>query len=559
MSQKTRSRRSGRTVWRLLVIMLSLTFALTTPSNLVKTIKSQEPQASRDLDRQDELRRKREREFADQVNRLLGKAGVAGKTDLNVTDLTSGQEVNAPQVAVGTPLALIGAAQMIITALSNLGTDLGSTGKLVSDNAATQLSILSREFESKVGKDLSVPLENLSFEIQSLGTQISNATFQLNTIIETQRNCAAQDFNVFLSGLRTITSQLKEGIFFARKDQPRLEFFQFTGHNHSIVPAEGGRVTVFGFDIWKNRELPPTIAILTEQGAQIATLTAEPGANKDQVVMPIEPSLIKNNIGKCLVFAIQPRRKEGFGGKVKTYDFHLPFCIPDTEAASLILAATISYSCPTTDEGVWRTDLAQNFFQQNTRCEGRATLSQPPKVLNVGENCEIVDVKWDATDLNRRALSASATFTKTSVSVSGELDEPRCACAFPVGCTFISSSVWNYIVTPKVRCTFSTSEGASTTFSDKVKMGNPETQLTVELTKSCKFNQSDFEYQILRVMPGAEPTEIFRSRRLSCGSNGCPSETATNGSMIINAAYTPGVATGTAQVSAKITIPRCGF
>src|SRR4029077_13646509 len=71
----------------------------------------------------------------------------------------------------------------------------------------------------------------------------------------------------------------KSDVPFVRSGRPMLSRLQFEGHTPGIVPKDGGRFTIYGFDLFDGT--PPQITLFdASRRKKIAELKAEPAGDK---------------------------------------------------------------------------------------------------------------------------------------------------------------------------------------------------------------------------------------------------------------------------------------
>jgi hypothetical protein len=467
-----------------------------------------------------------------------------------------GMAVNTAVVAPPlTVAAILVAGKMLKDMLENFASQLGAQMNNVVSGASAQLSLNMAELERMVGDKVTRPITDLGFDAQMAARRLQMAIEQLNRTLERQRQCIVADLHLFLAGVQTLTEILKRGVLFVKEGAPRVTHFEFADHSTAVVPPEGGRATITGFNLWSEKKDKPRIQLMDERRQSvIAELEAERGQSDDEVTCYIEGDLIQAHAAEVLDLHLRVTHDPGPFHTKQSYDLYVPMVMPtDDFRASIVLEATVVYTYETDSPA--RPLEPQWFYGENTDTSNDKPFGPEARVV-VGDDspCRIIKVDQGWGGIARYVKWANATFTQTSVTCQGLMDD-----AADVLGKLTSHSVFQYWVKPWVVCRESHTHQLSGR-TEPVRVSGPELQLTLDLLKvpGHSFAQSDVEFVVKRILPGAPEVEVCRSQRVSAGSKGMPIDAIQAGRQTFTGYYTPGVASDRAQVAVKVATGSCG-
>jgi hypothetical protein len=327
-----------------------------------------------------------------------------------------------------------------------------------------------------------------------------------------------------------------------------------------VVPIDGGRVLVNGFDLFSNADHPPIAELVDVTHKQVlATLDVTRGDSDDQVGMVIDDLFIDQHLSEVVDLHLRVFRKPLIGKK-KFFDLYLPMAMPSPELrASLYVTATIYFTFAFEEPGVLP---VENFHATNgTNSDvnyGPVSRTVIPDV----SKCRITSIDTWYGGMNRWGdTHATASWTPSSLTVSGVLED-----AEDYFGAITAHSCLDFNVRPKVlwlREQPNTLTGQST----PVRLDGQSLQLTLNMpkpndpndpSKPVAIEKCDAEFAVFRIFPDAAVKEVVRSQRISFGASGGEFPSAVAGKQLLTGYFTPGQFAPEAQLTVTVKTESCG-
>lgn len=465
----------------------------------------------------------------------------------------------AQPAGAATGAGILLAAEKLKAALANLSPQLGFAGTAVVGAAATQLDALLGEFSRELEGKVEVPIAGLGSEVQNLARHITYGMDQLGSLLNRQRTCGFSDLENLLSGIRTVTLHLKEGVPFVDPSHPRFEYFRFDGHSASVVPAKGGQATLIGFRLWPEKEVEPLVELRDEsRSAILAGLKPFRAGSQDEVGVRIPGEILDGFAGKCLYLVVNPRVKKGFlKRRIESLGaFNRAICIPGSRSLAVQTKASIRYTCPSLTR---RTLEPVGFYYENNDPVNQRQVSET-KTLNIPEGCRIVNITPRKESITREFINSGFSFTGTTITANAHLGD---AVDFdpPIGPRVIlHHAVWSFSVFPEIECRRDVPMSSPLVESTFHPLGENGVRLPLEIPKSCEFDASSFRYEVWSRFGDKESVRMFESPWLPAAQNGATHAADYEAAKVrLAAAYNPGLAGGSGQVYVEIKPAACGY
>lgn len=463
--------------------------------------------------------------------------------------------------------AIVSGAQAVIQQLQNLGATWTGDGGILINGTVGQLSGLLGQFQKAVGDNIASPLNSFGYDIQALGKRINVATSQLNQILTHQRNCGFQNATALISGIRNVGLLASSNIPLAGSGSPRIDYFQFVGHNPEIVPRDGGDAIVFGYRLWVDDE--PDVSLLDAQNNQIRKLTVTRGPNDDSVQVSMPGNVLVAESGKVLTLNVLAHEAEKFWFiryGTKTTEMRLPFAVPSEYVLKYKTTGQVSYKCTRQQNE----NLATVTFDfHNSSCEDRHNIGPDPRTpqLTSGpdiKNAQIVGfhfVNWPdghSSPNTRNQSNVQVSTGTTTVSAAGWLDTASCVCGPLVGCKLLHDTFWQAAVVPEER--FDAATGTTEPeVTDVVDAAVPTTASVLSFNSSCsEQGVRNMKYSVVPIVNGQAQQPIYESPFIN-GSEKGVFDKQTLGALELNATWNPQPVGGKTQMQVTITNATCGY
>lgn len=466
----------------------------------------------------------------------------------------------APQLgALTTFVAIQQAVQQITERLNNLGTSLGGTAQGVVGQASQELNFRLRQLQALVRDNINAPIASLGLDVQELARQVTSSLERLDAIINGQRECLNQNAEILLSTVSNITQDLKKGVPIIKGPAPQVTHFQFEGLPVRSVPTSGGRMTIFGSNLWPRADMPPIVTLLSsDRNTSLLTLTPQRAANNNSISVTIEGNTIRAHTGECLQLKAVARDKKGifpFRRTVET-ELFLPVCISQTFKTEFDVEAGLVYELT---ETATQTLGSQEFRQDNADCRNGQNINiQKIWDLPAGPgitNSRIVSIGERQGEFHRHGSNASAAIASANVVIiRGSIDRADCV-RTPFGDRLNSTAIFQRFITPTVQFDRTSSVSASST-PVRVPMAFPSTQIRVLLPKDRPSPSTTFWFSISRLVNGVT-VDRRDAARTTVNANGGSSPVVTIGDLQITGRLNPMPVNGNAELLVTVVAPPC--
>ena len=451
-------------------------------------------------------------------------------------------------------LTLVGLERIVsgvIEDLKNAGTTLEGNGSIVIGGAAAQISSLLNQLKSMVGANFTKPINELTREVKNTANQLYLAVGRLDAILKNQQICMLANAQVFLAGVQTITSGLKSGIPFVADDAPRVDYFQFENHTPGIIPKEGGRVAIRGFDLWEDDQYPPEVVLFDEdRKTKILTIQPEKGNDQNSFTFVLKPDFIRQHQGKNLQLQVIPKEAkwiDWFGPKVLG-TYYMVMCIPKIVFSKFKVVAHLQYE---TDTQVEEIREFKRFGMGNDSCTDRKNYSET-KTWDLPAGAVITEVVIRDRD-TRNDYNVQFSASNASITASGWLDEATCTELFGIK-KLHHDTHWYASAAPRIVYTKKGTVNADME-SDFVEMQDNRVDIKIKFPKADNDAETAdlFWFEILLDNGNLQKT-IYTSPRVDSNKHG-----DDFGGLQIKADYNPVISAGTSELAVVITLPQCGF
>jgi hypothetical protein len=476
-----------------------------------------------------------------------------GQNEPNIGKDSSGI-VTIPATLTGEGLKAL--VQPLIGSLNDLGANLigGAGGVLL--GTSTQLGGLMNQLDTMLQGNVKAPLDSLGMDVRALAGRIYAAVEQLNFLLDRQRQCAFLNLDEFLSGVQTVTQNLKEGFPFVKSGDPYLNTFRFDGKTSSnIIPPEGGRFTVTGFDLWKDKA--PIVRLKSvDRQTVIGALDPQPAANTDSVSLVFDPLLVGKHSGECLQLEVEVHRGRSFlfiPLHDDIFDRYLPMCIPSAYTEQIQLTANVSYSTRSKAERLLPPEKEFRFDNN----DGDKHAVSHSDGWSLPDGCQIIGVSTrDGEMRNTEGTSISFGWAGNIVTATGTIDSASCA---PFrGC--YRSAIWAKEVTPNISCDVDVPQ-AGNAQSPLVKVALPETSTCVNVAQSVAAPKNTVWISLINAVNGqASPVPFYQGARITTNANAVDLGPDQVIPFSITGSYNPTPVGGMSQVCVKLTnTQQCGY
>jgi hypothetical protein len=458
--------------------------------------------------------------------------------------------------------AVINGAQSVITELKNIGATWGGDFSIATGGTASQLGALLTQFQSMVNNNINVPLNSLGLDVQNLGRRIQAATDQLNQILTHQRNCGFANAEALISGIRNVGLNVTKNVPFVSAGNARVDYIQFAGHDPEVVPREGGRATVFGYQLYPGTS--PTVTLWDEAGHSLAALRPERATSDDSFAVNVAGQILATHAGQTLLLDIHTHKKKYFLGFIPSgedsTELKLPLSVPQAYDLKYRVVAKGVYSCTQTVSG---TLPPIGFGFENSSCEDRKNVSDvrtPALPSGAGiSNPQITGWHYSAGPNIRNQSNVGVSYTPTTVTAAGWLDTATCIqVGWPVHIAKLDHPTnWGAGVAPEVRYSqaLEHDENGGPVLVDA---SLPTTTATMQLNSSCfEAGPKSFSYKITPILNGKDQKDLYDSP-IQTGSEHGVNDAVNLGSLSISGAWNPQPVQGSSQVVVTISAPQCG-
>jgi hypothetical protein len=475
-----------------------------------------------------------------------------------------GGAASAPTRQLGeltTFVAIQQAVQQVTQELNNFAVILGGEARQVVGQASEQLNFRLQQLRDLVGDQVTDPLIQLGLNVQELARQLTSSLQSLSAIINGQRECLNQNAEILLSTVANITQDLKRGVPLVGTTT-QVSYFQFEGLPARSVPISGGRMTMFGSNLWPRPALPPTVALLSaDRRTVIESLQAQRSTNNNNVSVTVSGAAIQAHTGECLQLKLIARDTTGiwpFRRTVET-ELYLPMCVSQTYRTEFVVEAGLTYEVK--DSGLTQALSEQEFRQDNSSCEHK----QPVSINKVWgdlpsgpeiSSSRIVSISERNGPFQRHTSWVTSSIqSSNTVKMEGTIDTADCI-GLPFGRSRLNSStILQRYITPTAMYDRTRTLSSSASIV-RAPMSFPSTQVRVLIPKERQSPSTIFWYKVTRLVNGVE-TGHFDSARTTIGSSGGTSPAGSIGNLQIQGTLNPAPVNGNAELLVTITAPPC--
>ena len=450
------------------------------------------------------------------------------------------------------PVALtVGGLQQLVNGtidkLTNAGTILLGNGSIAIGGATNQITGLLNQFNSLTQNNITKPIQELSAEVKNLANQLYSVSNRLNSILNQQQSCLVLNSQIVIASIQTITSEIKNGIPLISDDAPRVSYFQFDGHTPTVVPENGGRIRVVGFNLWRKSGVPPLVTLYNDSRATVLQeISPERSQDNNSFSFTLDQTRIQQYAGQCLQIKVEPRKHSWFSTKSLGV-FYLPLCVPSSFNSQLKLVAHLQYPCTVNKE---KTLDFRGFGFGNHSCENNINVTHTECWDILGGSILKYVVNGNINSVNTNNVGIN--FAGNCITAAGSLDKATCV-RTPISATFQHEATWSASIAPYI--TYPATEqkqvDGETSFS---QMTFPSMNSCISLDKTCDGSLKNvFWFEIIK-MSGTETTTIYTSKKIT----GTTFADDFNG-LSIDASLNSTPVNGKAQICIKLTQVQCGF
>ena len=433
--------------------------------------------------------------------------------------------------------------------LTEAGTNMLSENSIIINGATNQVSEMLNQFSLVTKNETSRKIKDLSEDVKSLADQMYSVSTTINKILDEPRNASQSGAQLEMARIQAIINEAGVSSSKSGFKGAGITYFQFDGQMPNIVPENGGRVKILGFNLWKNAEVPPMVAILSEQrNDTILRIVPERSVDNHSFSFTIDKGRLQKYSGRCLQIYVQQREKKR--RKKKSLGiYYLPMCVPATFNTKIKIVAHLQYACESKKE---ETLPFKPYTFINNSCTHRTNVSQTECWDLHGGTILNYVIEGTKPECNTDGTKISILLGSTCITATGYLDAASCA-GKGINKVTIDDSHWNAKIAPRI--SYVTNEvSSSEAESDFVHLAIPTTSICVDLDKKCDGTLSNtYWFEIVRET-GTDVKTLYISRKI-LGSN---FRDDFNG-MTIEATFNPIPIDGKAQICVKLNKPQGGF
>jgi hypothetical protein len=458
-------------------------------------------------------------------------------------------ELDAPLTL--TAGALDSLVQGILDKLQNLAASLSGDLSISVGGAGSQLSALLTQFQQATQQSIGQPISDLSDSAQAMARQLQYATNRLQDILAHERACLLQNAGVIIASLDSLTLQLKSGIPLVKDSKAQLYYFQFAGHSPSIVPPDGGPMTLVGFALWKRQ---PRLELCDEAKHSLTSLQASRSTDDNSVDTIIPGPLLQQNAGKCLFIHCVTQKGNFLGLTVPDTDLYLPLFVPQTLAFKWHVDAWVSYETTGTSPETVGPEKVYRF--DNNTCD-KQNVSQT-QGWSLPVDAQIIGTQDRDLGDSRQNNAISLSIVANTITAAGTMDQGSCVNML-FGSTLLHSAIWDHGISPKYIYPVTTTNSTSGS-SESSGIGSTTTQVVVAVPKAQGKGNATFWYQVVPMVNGVAQSELYLSPRVTIGPDASSGQDEGQAEQCnMDATYNPQPINGNSQLNVTITVPACGF
>lgn len=479
------------------------------------------------------------------------------KLSLLIAVLISFNTIKAQETA----LAVFAGIDKIMNGLQDLEQRVGGTVAISINQASQNINSHEQQLKQIIGSKITEPLQNLSLNIQNQVRLLKNTADNLNQFMSWQQECILKNADIVKAGILTAGLQLESNIkFIGKTNEPIVSSLSFDGKPSYVVPLQGGRLTIKGFNLYV--EYSPLIKIYNEKRSAVLmdnVKVGRAGSNND-VSIYLDGQFMKNNLGNIIYFEIIPRKSRWLiGGPSNQTPVYIPLKIPEATKYKYRIKSYISYKW-TKNETFELKDQTWGKEEQNSNC-GQVRAAQDSHTWNICDECTIINVKGGQTAERYMNDGGNIVFSipaRDRIAYAGTIGRPNCFDVWPVS-HLNSHAYWRFTVWPEIK---------KTTYVEEQQVGTSEiftlddNQKNILVTLPVNANprkETVFWYQLVMIKNNGAEEVAYTSPRYNSDDNGVAGDTYTkNDGYRFDAVLNNKTTNNTVQVSTKITAPPCG-
>lgn len=466
-------------------------------------------------------------------------------------------KVNAQETA----LSVFAGVDKVISGLRDLEQQIGGTVAISINQVSQNLNAHQQELKQTLGSKVTEPIQNLSLNIQNQVRLLKNTADNLNQFLSWQQECIFKNVETFKAGLLTAGLQLESNIrIIGKKNDPLVSSISFDGKPNYIVPMQGGRLTIKGFNLYEN--YAPLVRIHNERRNAILmeNMKVDKGSSNNEVSIYLDEDFIKKYLGTTIYFEVIPRKPRWLiSGSYNLSSVYIPLRIPDVTKYKYKIKAFVTYKWIKT-EIIELNDQPWGKEEQNSNC-GQVRAASDSHTWNICDECKIINVKGGATEQRYMDDGGNMTFSIPSrdvIAYGGTIGRPKCLKVWPIEKLF-SHAYWRFSIWPEIKKTSYIEEqnvNESTIFSlDDI---NKNILITLPINENSR-KETIFWYQLMLVKDNNTEDNIYTSPRYNSDDNGVSADTyIKKDGYRFDAILNNKTTNNTVQVSTTIKPPPCG-
>jgi hypothetical protein len=464
-------------------------------------------------------------------------------------------------MAQETALAIFAGVDKVMTSLHDLQQRIGGTIAISINQASQNLNAHQQELKQMVGTKITEPLQNLNLNIQNQMRLLKNTADNLNQFISWQQECIFKNADIFKAGMLTAGLQLESNIrFIGKTNDPLVNSISFDGKPNYVVPIQGGRLTIKGFNLYD--KYAPIVRIYNEKRTAIILDNIEVGraGSNNDVSIFLDTKFMNKNLGNIIYFEIIPRKSRWLiGGSTNLSSVYIPLKIPEVTKYKYKIKSFVSYKW-TKNETFELTDQTWGKEETNSNC-GETRAAQDGHTWNVCDECTIINVKGGQTVERHMNDGGNIIFSipaRDRIAYAGTIGRPSC---IKVGfiVKLLTHAYWRFTVWPEIKKTTFIEEQQNSTSNVFTLDDNQKNILVTLPVNSNPRKETVFWYQIIVIGNNETEQVAYTSPRYNSDDNGVASDPYTrNDGYRFDATLNNKTTNSSVQVSTKITAPPCG-
>jgi len=437
--------------------------------------------------------------------------------------------------------------------------------KIAADGIIAGLNTQMQQLRDMVNNDLSKQVSQLNSGTAEVARSINSAVQRAGLVLQYQQQSFVASSQVLLSGLQTVALDLKQATWH-KKDEPRLYYFSFSGAPPSSVPKQGGRVEIFGYDLWSEKTpQTPKVELVSDTGTDLKSFKPEHGSSPNSISLDFPSDTVAANVGKCLRFHVTTSRAKLLRSPDE-FELYLPVCIAQAFDTQFTLTGNIAYDCAGTTTTELPVAKHQFFRWDNKACNTKMTVNQVNHWdAELAPGCKIASYRTLNHEEQLDGSNVNLSITgRTDITASGTVTSPTCITVKipPFGPTVESLkkiAVWATDVIPSEECPSSQNVQKSVD-SSPTEATVPTTQICVQIPSTCPASAPDrkndltaFWFSVTPIINGQAKPAIYTSTRITSGNTGATSPLTVKGGLGFEGDLNTTPVGGTFEVCGTIT------